>query len=268
MSSTLTTARGDRVAYDLRGSGPGLIFIAGAGPWRAIDPVTTATAELAAAQGVTTVVHDRLGRGESRVEGRIDLDRELDAIAALIDAAGGSAVLCGHSSGCSIALAAAVRGLPVDGLALWEAPMDPSVTGIQEWVDEVDRRLEAGDLEGAQTHYMKDMPPEFLEGAKASPVWPAMVAQAGALRPDGESLAWGMSAPHAALFGGIAVPVEVMYGEQTLPEMRAAAASLVAAIPGATQRTMPGAMHSWEPEPMAARLAAFTTAATSGARSA
>lgn len=95
-----------------------------------------------------------------------------------------------------------------------------------------------------------------------------MVAQAGALRPDGESLAWGMSAPHAALFGGIAVPVDVMYGEQTLPEMRAAAASLVAAIPGATQRTMPGAMHSWEPEPTAARLAAFTTAATSGARSA
>lgn len=177
-------------------------------------------------------------------------------------------MLCGHSSGCSIALAAAIRGLPVDGLALWEAPMDPSVTGVQEWVDEVDRRLEAGDLEGAQTHYMKDMPPEFLEGAKASPVWPAMVAQAGALRPDGESLAWGMSAPHAALFGGIAVPVEVMYGERTLPEMRAAAASLVAAIPGATQRTMPGAMHSWEPEPMAARLAAFTTAATSGARSA
>lgn len=107
---------------------------------------------------------------------------------------------------------------------------------------------------------MKDMPPDFLEGAKASPVWRDMVAQARSLRPDGESLAWAMSASHVALFGDIAVPVEVMYGQQTLPEMRAAADSLVSAIPGATQRQLPGAMHSWEPEPMAIELARFATA--------
>lgn len=263
MSSQVTTARGDRVDFDRRGSGPGLVFIAGAGIWRAIDQVTGPTAELAAAQGVTTIEYDRIGRGANRVEGPIVLDRELDAVAALIDAAGGSAVLCGHSSGCSIALAAAVRGLSVTGLALWEAPMDPTTTGVREWVDEVDRLIADGDLEGAQTWYMKDMPPEFLEGAKASPVWPAMVEQAGALRPDGESLAWTASAPHAELFGGLAIPVQVMYGEQTFPEMRAAAASLVAAIPGATQREMPGAMHSWEPAPMADELVRFTRAAAS-----
>ena len=36
--------------------------------------------------------------------------------------------------------------------------------------------------------------------------------------------------------------------------------SIVAAIPGATQKRMPGANHSWEPEPMAVELAAFVTA--------
>jgi pimeloyl-ACP methyl ester carboxylesterase len=263
MSTQVTTVRGDTVDHDLRGSGPGLIFIAGAGMWRAIDDVTGPTAELAAAMGIATIEYDRLGRGANRVTGRIDLDRELEAVAALIEAIGGRAVLCGHSSGCSIALAAAVRGLPVAGLALWEAPMDPATTGVQAWVDEVGRRIDAGDLEGAQLHFMKDMPPEFLEGAKTSPAWPAMVEQAGALRPDGESLVWATSAPHAELFGDLAIPVQIMYGEQTFPEMRAAADSLVAAIPGATRREMPGAMHSWEPEPMATELARFTMAAAS-----
>lgn len=68
MTTTVTTARGDMIDYDLRGSGPGLVFVAGAGPWRAIDPVTTTTAELAAAHGLATVVYDRLGRGQNRVE--------------------------------------------------------------------------------------------------------------------------------------------------------------------------------------------------------
>lgn len=260
MSEYLTTARGDRVSYDQRGSGPALIFIAGAGPYRAIDPRTTQTAELAAQQGITTVVYDRLGRGESPVEGRIDLDRELAAVAALIQTAGGRAVLCGHSSGCSIALAAAVRELPVDGLALWEAPLGPPDSGAREWAAEVDRLLDAGDLEGALAFYNRDIPPEFLDGWRASPEYPTLVAQAGSLRPDGESLAWTQSAPHARLFAGITVPVEVMVGQETFPVMLTAADMIVAAIPGAKQKRMPGARHTWELESMAKELAEFVKA--------
>jgi hypothetical protein len=43
-------------------------------------------------------VWDRLGRGESRAAGRLDLARELDALAAMIQVAGGSAVLPPHPS--------------------------------------------------------------------------------------------------------------------------------------------------------------------------
>ena len=137
MTEFTTTATGDRVAYDLRGAGPALIFVAGAGPFRAIDPWTTETAERAAQQGITTLVFDRLGRGESPAEGRLDLDRELDAIQPLLNVVGGSAVLCGHSSGCSISLRAAAAGLPVEGLALWEAPLDGVAADTQAWWDEV-----------------------------------------------------------------------------------------------------------------------------------
>lgn len=260
MTDFITTPRGDRVAFDRRGTGPAVVFVAGAGPFRAVDPWTTQTAEAMAPLGVSTIVFDRLGRGESTAEGVLDLERELEVIAALIQEAGGSAVLCGHSSGCSIALKAAVTGLSVDGLALWEAPVAGDSEAILEWVGEVLRRMDAGDLEGALTHYMKDMPPEWLAELRRAPTWPDTVAQTVSLRADAESLAWTASAPHAELFGGIHVPVQVMNGESTYPEMVASAESITASIPGATTRTMPGADHTWEPRAMAAELASFTAA--------
>jgi pimeloyl-ACP methyl ester carboxylesterase len=261
MTDFITTPLGDRVAYDLRGDGPAVIFIAGAGPHRAIDPWTTEAADLAARAGIRTLVFDRLGRGESPADGRLDLDRELDAIASLIELVGGRAVLCGHSSGCSIALAAAARGLPVAGLVLWEAPFGPQGGQALDWAAEVERRIDAGDLEGALEYYMKDMPPEWLEGAKQSPDYPETVAQVVSYRADGESLAWVESAPMADLFREVRVPVEVLLGDETFPELFDAAESIVAAIPGATWKQIPGADHSWEPEPMARELVRFTTAA-------
>jgi pimeloyl-ACP methyl ester carboxylesterase len=260
MSSTTTTSRGDRVAYDRYGSGPAVLFVAGAGPYRAVDPVTTATAERVAAHGLTAVVHDRVGRGESQVAGRIGLDRELDAITALLDATGGSAVLVGHSSGCSIALAAAARGLPVDGLVLWEAPLDPPEAhgAVQAWVDEVDRRVRDGDLEGALWHYMRDMPEEFRAGARRSPAFPDMVAQAGAYVADGESLAWASSAPLAELLADVRVPVLALVGQETFPGMAEAAQAVADAVPGARWERVPGAHHTWDVPAMADRIVAFT----------
>ena len=258
MSEFVTSATGDRIAYDRHGTGPALVFVAGAGPWRAIDPETTRTAELLAGLGVSAMEYDRVGRGESAAEGVITLERELAAIEALIEVAGGSAVLCGHSSGCSISLRAAVAGLPVDGLALWEAPLAPPDSGGREWAYEVNRLIDAGENGGALDTYMRDMPPEILEIVRSIP---AMIDQAPSLRPDGESLAWAESAPHAELFGGIRVPVLAMVGEQTYDIMTPAAESIAASIPGATWKAMPGSEHGWEPESMATELAAFVHAA-------
>jgi pimeloyl-ACP methyl ester carboxylesterase len=107
---------------------------------------------------------------------------------------------------------------------------------------------------------MKDMPPEFLSGVRASPMWPVMAAQVGSHRPDGESLAWAESAPLPELFASVRIPVEVLLGEETFPVMITAADAIVAAIPGATHKRMPGANHFWEPAPMAVELAAFVIA--------
>ncbi|PPF80276.1 alpha/beta hydrolase [Subtercola sp. Z020] len=260
------------------GRAPVVVFVRGVGPTRAFDGDTRQTAEALAAAGVTAIVYDRVGRGESAVpegdgdgnadgeggdapSGPITLQRELAAIDALITTAGGGAVLCGHSSGCTIALAAASAGLPVTGLVLWEAPLGGITGGTQAWADEIARRVASGDREGALVHYMKDMPPEWLDGARRSPMFAGMVAQVGSQVPDAESLAWADSAPLPELVGGLAIPVEAVYGEQTQPIMVTAAQAIAAAIPGATAKRMPGANHSWQPAAMAAALAALARAA-------
>ncbi|MDQ6896719.1 MAG: alpha/beta hydrolase [Actinomycetota bacterium] len=265
MTEFLSTTRGDAVAYDLRGAGPAVIFVAGAGPHRATDPITTPTAVAAAERGLTTVVYDRLGRGESPAAGRIDLDRELAAIAALIERAGGGAVLCGHSSGCWISLAAAAAGLPVSGLVLWEAPGSESGGSNARWIAEVERRMDAGDLEGALRHYMKDMPPEWFEGARHSPDFADTLSLVPSFRADGEAMVWQQSAPLPELLRGVRVPLEAVVGEQTFPEMPDVARALADAVPGGVHRVLPGADHSWQPEPMAAELSRFVRNAKAAA---
>lgn len=260
MTEYATTALGDTVAYDRRGEGPGLVFIAGAGPFRATDPTTTKTAERAAELGVTTVVYDRLGRGESDASGRLDLERELVAIATMIDVAGGRAVLCGHSSGCAIALAAAHAGHPVTGLVLWEAPLGLRAEATREWIDEFERRLDADDHVGATEQFMRDMPPEWLEGMRQSPDFEELAKASVSQRADGQSLVWATAALEDRSLAHVDVPVLATYGTRTYPEMPESAEWIASVLPRVTVTDLPGADHTWEPESMAARLAEFTTA--------
>jgi pimeloyl-ACP methyl ester carboxylesterase len=259
MSEYVKTTLDDIVAFDRRGLGPAFVFVSGAGPHRATDPIMGRTAELAVAQGLTTIVYDRLGRGESQAAGRIGLDRELSAISALIGGAGGNAVLCGHSSGCAIALRAAAVDFNVTGLVLFEAPIFQVKGGAAAWAAEVDRRISAGDLEGALAYYMKDMPPEWLESAKKLPIYPQMVANVVSYIADCEALAWAEAKPLGHLLNR-QIPVEALVGQQTSPLMTEAARRIGTEISGASWKAIQGANHKWEPDVMATELARFSRA--------
>lgn len=257
--SDLTTDRGDLVRFDRYGSGPAIVFVAGAGPYRAMDPQTTATARGLAEAGFTTVVHDRVGRGESPATGDVTLDRELAAVAALVEEVGGHAVLVGHSSGSSIALAAAARGVPVDGLVLWEAPLDEQedLAKVQGWHDDVTRLLDVGELAAAAAEYVRDMPAEFRAGLEQMPFYPQFVAQAPAYRADGESLVWAASGNLGELLGR-ELPVLAVVGEQTFPVMTRAAERIVREVPGAVSEELAGAWHSWDVPAAVERFGRFT----------
>jgi pimeloyl-ACP methyl ester carboxylesterase len=121
ITSTVTSKDGTKIAYDKMGHGPAVILVAGALCSRSF----WSGPELAKllAHGFTVYNYDRRGRGESDDTKPYAVAREIEDIEALIDEAGGSASLYGHSSGAALALEAAIRLVKkVKKLALYEAP--------------------------------------------------------------------------------------------------------------------------------------------------
>ena len=72
---------------------------------------------------LTVFGYDRWGRGDSGATLRYAVDREIEDIRALIEVAGGTAALYGHSAGAALALDAALQpGDSVSKIALYEPP--------------------------------------------------------------------------------------------------------------------------------------------------
>lgn len=255
-TTSLLTPAGDRVVFDRYGPGnaPAVLFVSGAGPTRADDPGTTATARHLAEHGFQASVHDRVGRGDSAAAGPIDLDRELEAIAAIAAELDAPTVLVGHSSGCAIAILAAGRIKQLAGLVLWEAPFGQFDGGAPGWWASVQDSIDRGNLEEAVARYMVDMPSEWLDELRGSPGYPELVL---GWIPDGVALASVESDGLPATLGDVGVPVLALVGTDTFPGMAEAAAEIAGAAPRGAHEAVQGAWHFWDPAAMAGRLATF-----------
>jgi hypothetical protein len=143
----------------------------------------------------TTITYDRRGRGDSGDTLPYSVEREIEDLAALIDRAGGSAHLYGHSSGAGLVLRAVAAGLPVDRFLLHDPPYSPGdaaaqdgarrfVTTLRDLLRE-NRRAEAIKLWFRGT----GMPDEAVDGLRASPMCPALLAVAPTLAYDSVVLA-------------------------------------------------------------------------------
>src|SRR5438105_14439971 len=110
---------GTVIAFDKSGQGPPLILVVGANATR-LDEASLASA---LAPHFSVFAYDRRGRGDSSDTAPYAVEREVEDIEALINEAGGSAFVFGHSSGAVLALEAA-RLLPtkITKLALYEPP--------------------------------------------------------------------------------------------------------------------------------------------------
>ena len=92
---TVRSQDGTTIAFDRSGRGPSLVIVGGALSGRG------AVSELAPrlADQLTVIAYDRRGRGDSADTPPYAIEREIEDLAALVDAAGGSSFVLGHSSG-------------------------------------------------------------------------------------------------------------------------------------------------------------------------
>src|SRR5271165_4725148 len=187
--ATLSTANskdGTAIAFDRSGQGPALILVGGAMTTRA-DQASVATA---LAAYFTVYSFDRRGRGDSGDTLPYAVEREVEDIEALIDDAGGSAFLFGHSSGAILALEAA-RLLPttVTKLALYEPPFivdDTHATAPDGFAAHLDELVASGHQGDAVEGFMTFVgtPAEMVAQMRQSPMWPHMEGLAQSLVYD------------------------------------------------------------------------------------
>src|SRR5450432_1599988 len=115
---SVTSADGTVIAYEQQGSGPALIIADGAMSTRGGKAALRALLALQ----LTVFGYDRRGRGDSGDTLPYAVDREIEDIQALIEIAGGTAALYGHSSGAALALDAALELGGVSKIAMYEVP--------------------------------------------------------------------------------------------------------------------------------------------------
>ena len=255
---TVTSQDGTTIAFDRLGDGPPVVLVCGGSTDR------TANAGLAAelARDFTVYNFDRRGRGDSGDAQPYAVEREVEDIRAVIEAAGGSANLYGTSSGAALAMEATASGLPIAKLAMWEPPY--SVRGRPDLPDDtasVYRELvEAGRRGDAVEYFMAKvvgLPPQFVAGARQAPFWAQQEALAHTLAYDATIMGdYSLPTERAR---AVPVPTIIIDGGASFGSMGETADALAQLIPDARRRTLPGQEHNVDPAVLALVLKEFFT---------
>lgn len=259
----VTSQDGVTIGYDVTGSGPAVILVAGATQYRAVDRTVTPTLIGLLAQHFTVINFDRRGRGESSDRWPYAVAREVEDIAALLEVVGGEAFVFGVSSGAVLALeAAAAMPRKIKGLALYEPPIDPSRSGNAYRYEHMQMAMQAA--QGRSDEMMSDfllgvgMPREALDGFKASPAWPAFAAVGLTLEHDYRILADARAgdAPPDRWQNAI-MPVLVLDGDKSFPFMAAGADWVASGLHNVERLTLAGQTHEFDPKLLAPLITVF-----------
>ena len=263
--STVISKDGTRIAFSRTGSGPALILVDGALCHRASGPSGPLASALS--DHFTVFTYDRRGRGESGNTSPYAIEREVEDLDALIGAAGGHASVYGVSSGAVLALEAAHRGLPIDRLALYEAPfiVDNSREPIPgDFLARLNDALDRQRRGDAVRMFMKlvGVPGIFIAMMRLMPAWSRLTAVAHTLPYDitlVKDHEQGKPLPRSQWTGATS-PTLVMDGGKSPAWMRNAMRALAGVLPRATYRTLPGQTHMINAKAHVAPLVEFFTA--------
>jgi pimeloyl-ACP methyl ester carboxylesterase len=261
---TVTSKDGSRIAYDRLGSGPVVILVGGALGHRKFKKMEELARLLA--ESCTVVNPDRRGRGDSTEVKPFAPEREIEDIAALIEAEGGSASLWGWSSGGALALRAAGASIGVERLSVYEVPfmVEP---GAKRPTRDYGERLEAlvadGDRNGAVRHFMRNavgIPAPFVALMRLMPMWKELAENAHTLPYDwaalGEHTMYGRPLD-ADEWEPVTVPTLVAYGGKSPAVLQQGSRALADVLPNAELRELAGVSHNVKMEVLAPVLAEF-----------
>jgi pimeloyl-ACP methyl ester carboxylesterase len=263
-TATVTSADGTTIAYERAGDGPPLILVDGAMCHRRFGPAGPLAAQLTDA--FTVITYDRRGRGDSGDTAPYGPEREVEDLAALIEAAGGSAYLYGISSGAALAMDAAAHLPGVRKVAVFEAPFivdDSRPPRPDDYIEAMDALVAADRRSDAVASFMKTVgvPGFGIAMMKLMPAWRKMKAVAHTIPYDFRVLGdTGAGRPlPSERWRTVTAPALVMAGGKSPAWMRNAQQAWAGVVPAAQHRVLDGQTHMLKPEAVAPVLKEFFT---------
>ena len=265
-TAAVTSKDGTTITYDRHGDGPPLVVVDGALSSRAMGSGQLIAPVLA--DRFSVYVYDRRGRGDSGDTAPFATDREVEDLLAVIEAAGGSADVFGHSSGAALALEAARQGAAIRHLALYEVPMvvDASRSPVG---NDFRSRLQALVDQGQRSQAIKLFMTEGVGAPKAmamimpiTPAWKKITPIAHTLPYDiahVEEFLHGRPLP-GGRWDDLDLPILVIAGGKSPAWMRHAMDELSRALPHAQLKVLDGQTHMLKPEVTGPVLADFFAA--------
>ncbi len=247
---TVTAKDGTSIAYLKTGSGPCVVLVGGAFCDRGFAGDLTGYL----AKDFTVVNYDRRGRGDSSDTSPYSIQREIDDLAAVVSATGGSAFAFGVSSGAILLLHAAHADLPLTKLALVEPPFVPGMTNYADTYTQLCAEGRNGDAVEVFMTKVVGQPAAAVEQARQAPMWPALEAMAPTLAYDATITGDGTI---PASFSTITTPTLAIDSDASPDWLRNATQAVAATLPNSDHVTLPGQFHQPDPEAMAAELKRF-----------
>jgi pimeloyl-ACP methyl ester carboxylesterase len=241
--NTVTSADGTRIAFDHSGAGPAVIVVGGAFN----DRTTVAGLAQELSPDFTAIAYDRRGRGDSGDAGNYSVQREIEDIAALIEHAGGSASLVGHSSGAILSLLAAAE-LTVDKVVVYEPPFITDDTRPRPGADIADRvqaLVDADRRDDAAMLFFTEgvnVPAEILDRMRNHENWAWFSGLAHTLPYDLAICGPGNALPTDSL-AKITAPTLVICGGASLEWVRTSGRAAAGLVHGGRYLTLEGQDH-------------------------
>jgi pimeloyl-ACP methyl ester carboxylesterase len=263
---TLTSNDGTKIAFDKVGSGPAVILVNGAIAYRAFDDGTLAQLAELLGKHFTVYNFDRRGRGDSGDIQPFAREREIEDVQALVEDAGGEAMVLGFSSGSAVTLDAAAVTPGITKVAVYEPPfiVDDSRQPVPaDYTEHLTTLAAEGKREEAVEYFLTQavgIPAEYIAGMKQDQAtWSRMIGVAHTIAYDAAfvgNVMQGKPLP-ADRWGNVTVPVLVAAGDASDAWMHHAADALAKVLPHASRQTLEGQTHMVDPKVLAPVIIEF-----------